>query len=64
MIESREDELVPLEPALLHAHQGWRWGIPTLREEDDEGEGLTRSLQQFLRPEEGKEPVEELHPGD
>lgn len=52
MIEGRQDELVPLELALLHARQGWRGGVPPLGDEDNEGERLAGALQQFLVQEE------------
>lgn len=48
VIEGRQDELVSLELALLHARQGWRGGVPPLRDEDNEGERLAGALQQFL----------------
>lgn len=48
VVEGRQDELLPLEGALLHAGEG-RWGgVPPLRDEDDEGQGLAGRLQQFL----------------
>lgn len=52
VIEGRQDELVSLELALLHAGQGWRGGVPPLGDEDNEGERLAGALQQFLVQEE------------
>lgn len=52
VIEGRQDELVSLELALLHARQGWRGGVSPLRDEDNEGERLAGALQQFLVQEE------------
>lgn len=54
MIEGWQDELVPLELALLHAGQGWRRRVPPLRDEDNEGKGLIGALQQFLIHKENK----------
>lgn len=48
VIKGWQDELVPLELALLHAGQGWCRRIPPLRDENDKGERLTGVLQQFL----------------
>lgn len=52
VIEGRQDELVSLELALLHAGQGWHGGVPPLGDEDNEGERLAGALQQFLVQEE------------
>lgn len=52
VIEGRQDELVSLELALLHAGQGWCGGVPPLGDEDNEGERLAGALQQFLVQEE------------
>lgn len=52
VIEGRQDELVSLELALLHARQGWCGGVPPLGDEDNEGERLAGALQQFLVQEE------------
>lgn len=48
VIEGCQDELVPLEFALLHAGQGRCGRVPPLRDEDNKGQGLTGALQQFL----------------
>lgn len=55
MIKGWQDELVPLELALLHAGQGWCRRVPPLGDEDDEGERLTGVLQQFLVQQENEQ---------
>lgn len=48
VLEGRQNQLVALEAALLHAGERWGWGLPPLRDEHDEGQGLWRALKQFL----------------
>lgn len=55
VIKGWQDELVPLELALLHAGQGRCRRVPPLRDEDDKGERLTGVLQQFLVQQENEQ---------
>lgn len=48
VLEGRQNQLVALEAALLHAGERWGWGFSPLRDEHDEGQGLWRALKQFL----------------
>lgn len=49
MLKGGQDQLVAFEVALLHAGERWCRGVPPLGDEHDEGQGLWRALEQFLR---------------